>query len=745
MATGAGTLTAVQDRPIKLRKRPDLTISTSVFQQEVSWIVKDPISLEYHRLREAEITVLEMLDGKSTLRDVKNALQDKYPTKMVRLADLQNLLATFHRTGLVVANTKGQAQQLLHRKREKDRRKLMGTLSNVLAIRLPGFDPERILNWLHPKIGFIFRPWFMLVWLVLATSAGALILSNYTEFQQRLPDFYQFFNLQNFALMAGVMAVTKVGHEFGHGLSCKHFGGECHEIGMLLLVFTPALYCDTSDSWLVKSKWHRAFIGAAGMYVEVLFASIATFFWWYSRPGTFNFVCLNVMFVSSVSTVVFNMNPLLRYDGYYILSDIMEIPNLAQKARLGMMNLLRVQCLGMKPVSPRRLPQRGHFWFVLYSVASFAYRWFILGAIVWFIYKMFEPYGLEIIGHSIIAVSVTGLVIMPLWKLIQFFAVPGRIQEVKPQRFAVTSVVVSLLLAAIFFMPLPHRVWSTLVVKPDMPQRIYASVGGTLAESYVKTGDAVEAGQLIARLENPQLELRLAQVEGEVARNEVHLRNLKRMVNRDPQAGGLIQGAETALADAKEQLAQLQVDMQRLELKAERDGVLIPPPQTAEQIVVDEDAPLPTWHGTPLMEANQGALMTTGTLLCMVGDPQEMVATLMVKQDDIELVLPGQSVTIVLDELPSCLFEGEIREVAKLDLRVPPRELTAAAGGALATEQVAGGGEKPMFVTYEARVPLHDVPEKLLPGFRGQAKIEVGSETLAGRIARFIRATFFFR
>lgn len=137
--------------------------------------------------------------------------------------------------------------------------------------------------------------------------------------------------------------------------------------------------------------------------------------------------------------------------------------------------------------------------------------------------------------------------------------------------------------------------------------------------------------------------------------------------------------------------------------------------------------------------------MTTGTLLCMVGDPDKLVATLMIKQDDVELVAPGQPVTIVLDELPSKTFTGEIREVAKLDLRVPPRELTAAAGGGLATEQVAGGGEKPMFVTYEVRVPLHDIPDTLLPGFRGQAKIEVGQETLAGRVERFVRSTFLFR
>ena len=735
---------ASEDRPLRLRRRPDLTINTSLFQQEQSWIVKDPISLEYHRLREAEFTVLELLDGSASLRSVKEALQDKYPTKLIRLADLQQLLATLHRSGLVVADSPGQASQLLHRKREKDRRRLTATLSNVLAIRLPGFDPERLLDWMHPRLGWLFSSWFLVVWAGLAVAAASLILSNYAEFQARLPGFYQFFNLQNLGWLALVMAVTKIGHEFGHGLACKHFGGECHEIGMMLLVFTPVLYCDTSDSWLLRNKWHRAFIGAAGIYVEVLLASIATFLWWNTKPGLFNFLCLNVMFVSSVSTVLFNMNPLLRYDGYYILSDILEIPNLAQKARLGLLNLLRVGCLGMRSVSARLLPQRGQFWFALYSVASFTYRWFVLGVILWFLHRMFEPYGLQIIGHIVIGVSVIGLLLMPLWQLGKFFSVPGRIQEVKPKRFAISLVGFALVVATIAFLPLPHRVWSTLVVRPDMPQRVYVSVPGRLADLPVRPGEPVEPGELLARLENATLALRIAELEGDVAQQELHVQNLARQMSRDPQFGMMLETAKTGLVDLQEQLAQLQEDMGRLELRAERVGVVMPPPEQAET-QAGEDQPLPHWHGTPLDDENGGALLPTGTLLCMIGDPQELVATLMIRQDVVDLVRAGQPVSIVLDELPGAVLEGQIREVAKVDLRVPPRELTPAAGGGLATEQTAGGKEKPLFVTYEARVPLHNTAQPLLPGYRGRAKIHVGHETIAQRVTRFVRTTFYFR
>ena len=146
-----------------------------------------------------------------------------------------------------------------------------------------------------------------------------LVLVQFGEFQRKLPEFHQFFGPSNWFYLAIAMGFTKVLHEFGHGLSCKHFGGECHELGVMLLVLTPCLYCNVSDSWMLPNKWHRAFIGAAGMYVEICIASIATFLWWFSAPGLLNNICLSTMFVCSVSTVVFNGNPLLRYDGYYIL------------------------------------------------------------------------------------------------------------------------------------------------------------------------------------------------------------------------------------------------------------------------------------------------------------------------------------------------------------------------------------------------------------------------------------------
>src|SRR5690606_25016290 len=212
------------------------------------------------------------------------------------------------------------------------RKQLLANFTNVLAFRFKGFDPEPILNFIYPYTRWFFSKPAFIVSCLLVLSALTLVLVQFDTFQSRLPSFQSFFAAKNWLWLGLTLAVTKVLHDFGHGLSCKHFGGECHEIGVMFLVLTPCLYCNVSDSWMLPNRWHRAFIGAAGMYVEVVLASICTFVWWFTEPGLLNYICLNVMFVSSVSTILFNANPLLRYDGYYILSDILEIPNLRQKA-----------------------------------------------------------------------------------------------------------------------------------------------------------------------------------------------------------------------------------------------------------------------------------------------------------------------------------------------------------------------------------------------------------------------------
>ncbi|HPZ82977.1 MAG TPA: hemolysin D, partial [Thermogutta sp.] len=367
MVTLADSLLSSSARKLSIRKRADLVAQKQRYEGETYYVIKDPVGLNYFRFQEEEFFILNQLDGQSSLDEIKARFEAEFPPQKITLEELQQFVGMLHRSGLVVAVVPEQGRQLLKRRRERRKRELLSALGNILAIRFRGIDPERILTAMYPWVRWVFHPAFLIACVVLWIAALLLIASEFRVFLNRLPTFHQFFTPTNALWLALTLAVTKIIHEFGHGLSCKHFGGECHEMGIMLLVLTPCLYCNVSDSWMLPNRWHRAAIGAAGIFVELTLAALATFIWWFSEPGLINHLALNVMFICSVSTLVFNGNPLLRYDGYYVLADILEIPNLRQKATQLLSRTAAHWFLGIKPPDDPFLPQRNRALFVLYA------------------------------------------------------------------------------------------------------------------------------------------------------------------------------------------------------------------------------------------------------------------------------------------------------------------------------------------------------------------------------------------
>lgn len=744
MVVADNTLQATDQRPINLKARKDLSIQEVVFQGEVSWVIKDPLSLKYVRLQTAEYEVFQQLDGSATYEGIKRILDQKFPDQIVRYDDLQSLISSFHRSGLLVSDNAGQATPLLERHRKEKRKKLIGLLSSILSIRFPGVDPERFLSWTYPKIRWLFTWTVFYLAMVLIVSAGFLILNNWQEFTSKLPEFQRFFSTQNLLLMGVVLMITKVLHELGHGFFCKHFGGECHEIGFMLLVLTPAMYCNTSDSWVLPNKWHRAAIGAAGMYVEIVLAAICTFVWWYTQPGIIHFLCLNVMFISGVSTIVFNANPLLRYDGYYLMSDLLEVPNLAQKSRMATLNKMRVWFLGMKPMNSRLLPQRKQELFAIYAVASVAYRWFVLFAILYFLSKVFEPYGLESIGHVLIAFSLVGLVVVPAYKMVKFFAYPGRIRQVKRKNLIVTSCLLGLAIYFVGFVRLPHYIMTPVVIRPDQAQKIYVTTPGTIVEQIYRAGDEVQPFTTILKLENEEVFIAFEKQKALVRELESKLEDVESLIASDlpiPEGNSPLK-IRLEIEAAKKILKERRSQLANLDLKSNRAGTVIPTtmrPRTETTL-----ASFGSWARTPLEPGSYSGFLPESTEVCYIGDPQKMKAVLIVKQDDIKLVQPGQSVQIMLDEYPGVRITGEIRDKAYENKQVADKEASAG-GGPLKTRVDEFGIERPLYVSYEVTVPLHGKDQRLLPGFRGMAKIRVGESTAAEMVYRYFLNLIHFR
>lgn len=743
MIASTASSTSLSARTPGVRRRADLAAVRQRYQGKSSWIVKNPLSLEYYRLLDEEYYLLSLLDGQTSYDAIQAAFEQRFAPQTIDEDEIGRYIAQLHRCGLVTTDTPGQAKTLAARRRQDERQSWLSRFGSPLALRFRGADPEPVLNWLYPKMGWFFSPRCVGCCLLLMFTALLLVAARFDQFIAALPTFHEFFTPANGFLLVVTLATVKIVHEFGHGLTCKHFGGECHEMGFMLLCFAPTMYCNVSDSWMLPNKWHRAAIGAAGIYVELVMASLAVFVWRYTEPGLLHALALNVIFVCSISTLVFNANPLLRYDGYYIAGDLLEITNLGSKASDALRQIGGRLCCGLNYQLDEFAPTRGRIVFAVYAVASAVYRAFVFVSILWFVNKCFEPYRLDVIGQALGTLAVVGLVLAPLRRVQRFLSVPGRWTLVNKTRLSATLSVLGGLLLATCVVPLPHRVYAPLEVRPRDAQAVYAEAKGVLMRTLVKPGDRVVAGQPLVELADVDLALDVERLVGRRDEAKVVLASLHQQQFRDATADVRLTVAEQTATALEQLVAQRHRDLQRLVPKAPAAGTVLPPPE----IPADrrEAGELATWTGTPLDEWNLGATLPAGTMLCRIGDPARMEAVLVVDQGDVEFLKLGQAVEILLEELPGRTWHGTIREISKTDVKVTPRQLSNKAGGEVATKTDAGGGERPRSTSYQVRVQPLDDPDGLLRmGLSGRAQIHAGSQTAASMLARAFAKTFRF-
>ncbi|HIF34442.1 MAG TPA: HlyD family efflux transporter periplasmic adaptor subunit [Planctomycetaceae bacterium] len=725
-------------RPLELRMRVDLVAQRQNYLGRRYWVLKDPLTLEYYRFEEEEYFLLQSLAGHINLQQLKDRFEQRFTPQKIALSELHRFLGTVHRNGLVTSTSRGQGDALEARGREKRKAKRLQTLTNILGVRTRGIDPDRLLTALHGRVGFLFSLPAIIVVLVLGLSALLLVGTQYDTFARRLPQFGEFFAVQNWAWLAATLAVTKVLHEFGHGLACKRLGGECHEMGIMLLVFTPCLYCNVSDSWMLNNKWHRAAIAAAGMYIELFLAAVATWVWWYSVPGTVHYLALNVMFICSVSTLLFNANPLMRYDGYYILADVIEIPNLRQKASKVLGNWMSHRCLGIPAADDPFLPHKHQWFFATYSIAAVVYRWVITFSILWFLNQIFEPYGLQILGQAIAVVSLFGLVVVPARKLSRFLLEGVKMRRIRWSRLTATSLVLvggCLLL----FVPIPYHVRCGVQLELRDDEPVYVEVPGFLQEVYVKQGVTLNAGQPIARLENQEIHLELINLASQHKRLDEELQTLTIRALGDPLSASRIAEVRAKIGNLRDLIAHRKADAEKLTLTAANSGMLFP---VAHRPASTNRKVLSQWSGQPLTMNNLGAYFEKGMQVGTIGDPSRLQAILTIDQSNVPFVVVGQQVELILDQHPTTLFTTTIQIIGR---RNAGDQLTHAAqdGTAAATTDETSRNNQHATL-YFASAPL-EISEFVSPSGQGTASIAVGKRTMFERICRAVSRTFRFR
>ncbi|MBC8355135.1 MAG: HlyD family efflux transporter periplasmic adaptor subunit [Planctomycetes bacterium] len=731
-STAATTST---DRPLELRGRRDLIAEPIHFRGTRYWSVKDPLSLRYYQLCDEERFILEQVDGECSFEEIKRRFEAKFAPRQIDSGELYAFLGTLHREGLLTSQVTGQAEQLFERHERAARREKLQTFTNLLAIRFRGLDPEPFLQVLYPAIRWMFSRLAVSASLALIFGAVFSLVVYAETFITRLPRLQSFLSVENIVLMAIVLACCKVLHELGHALTCKHFGGECHELGIMLLVFTPCLYCNVSDAWMMRNKWQRIAISAAGIYVELLLAAVCTFLWWFSQPGLCNSIFLNVMFVCSVSTILFNGNPLLRYDGYFILADLVELPNLRQQSQTHLRHIVS-RILGTKTRETWTFPTQHTAQLLLYGVASLVYRWVLVAGILLMVYRALEPYRLESIAYILGAFVLGGMLFPPLWQIVHVAREP-RIDGGR-RRWRTAGLVVTLSVAAVVIgmVPVSHHVVAPVVIEPADAARVHATVPGTLTQ-FVSIGQFVSEGEMVATLADANLVRELVALRGDRDVEKLYAEQLRKLqvLERgvsDEGAGSRIVTAEEALAATERRLSQKLEDHARLTITAPQAGYVL---SDRPRRPIESSERLPTWSGTPLDERNVGGHLDTDAVVCLIGDPSKVKGIAFVDQTEIERIAIGQSVRILVDELHEQVLTGTVTEIATVEVDQVAPEL-------IAKRLLADDTNESTNAYYAVSIELYEGQPHPLLWSSGRAKVAVEPCTLAEFLYKQICHTF---
>lgn len=717
-----------------IRLRDDLEVYPQQQRDRSVWVVKDPLSLKYFQFTTEEYAILSWLDGTTDLEGIKDRFERLFSPQRTSLSQLQSFVGNLHRNGLVLSDAMGQGEQIAARFRATRWHRFKSALSNPLAIQFRGLDPARLIDWLYPKVRFLFSARFLCLYLVLVVSVLVFFASQADAVASRLPDLQQVLSRDNLIWLALAMAMTKVIHELGHALTCKHFGGECHEMGIMLLVMTPCLYCNVSDSWTMPRRYRIAIV-AAGIIVELVLAAIYSLLWWYSHPGAFHSICFNVMLVCSVGTLLLNGNPLLRYDAYYILSDYLEMPNLWQDSSARLRSLLSRSFLGYD--SGRTLSQDHGRFQLAYAIASVAYRTIVMASILYLMYQVLKPMGLAFLAHVLTTLVLISLFARPVSALVSTMMNPAKKRRFKPRRFAFSTVLVVVVFLVVLFLPVPYSIKAPVTVQPLDARSVYVSVPGILQQC-VAVGDVVREGDVLAELENPELARELERLRGECAVQQVRIRNLETMRAESLDLSEQLPTAREILLDLKARVRQLERESKSLSLVAPQSGTILAPPSVQETGAHRDK--LPRWIGSPMDDENLGADIESRTLFCMIGDSDRFEVLGFVHQSQIPFIATDQSVQLSIEMAGGQTLSGIVAEISQANVDEVPLEL--AVDQEMSNFADSDGITRPEETWYQIRIHLDQPNARLLIGARGRARISVAAQPLGRRIYRVLARTF---
>lgn len=503
---------------LKPKLRAGAQISRQFYRGERWYVVRDPAGNQYHRLSDAAYMFVGLLDGSRTIGEawelVGGQLADNAPTQ----PEVIQILSQLYSANLIETNISPDATVLLRRHKRQMMHKAKGRLMNIMFPRIPLWDLDWFLKMWMPVMKPMLSWAGAIVWLAVVIVATVLLAPHWDLLKkQGMESINLYANPINAFWLYFAFAVIKFIHELGHGFMCRRFGGEVHELGIMFLVLFPAPYVDASSAWTFKNKWHKVLVGAGGMIFEIFVAAICAFFWLMTKDsgGFLSLFLYNIMLIASFSTVVFNANPLLRYDGYYMLSDALEIPNLQHKSREYSLSLIKRYLFRVKWSQPLPNGFWTKFWMVTYFCLSGPYR-VMVGLFIMIMVLFQLPEQIKFLGMIMGLGSIATFFVVPFYKSFTYLSIEPELHRKRGIAWAWTGAFVAACVAILCFIPFPLNVRAEAVIQPQNREVIYARTAGFLTEIKKRDGELVQPGDVIAVLHNPEIDTQIKKVEADL-------------------------------------------------------------------------------------------------------------------------------------------------------------------------------------------------------------------------------------
>ncbi len=667
------------------------------------WVIFDPARHRYFQIGLEAFELLSRWSAGSIMTLVDRVRRDL--GRLVQLTDIDLLVRFLAANGLTQEPLQNGWRALWEQARATKRSPFSWLLHNYLFIRIPLVRPQRFLNRTAWLVAPFFSRLFLGVVLVMAMAGLYLVSRQWDVF---LATLVGFLSVEGLLLYAALMVMVKVLHELGHAFTAHRYGCRVPTMGVAFMVLYPVLYTDVTDAWRLRSRRQRLLIDSAGVIVELVIATVATLFWVFLPDGAARSVCFVLATTGWVVTLAVNLNPFMRFDGYYLMSDFLGVENLGPRSFALARWWLREKLFGLGVAPPESMSGGLRRTLIAYAFGTWIYRLFLFIGIAVLVYAFF----FKVLGIILFAVEILWFVALPVWREItEWWTMRARIARSPRTRF---TFAVLLFLVAAFAVPWQTTIVAPAVLKSDHEASIFPPVPARLEAVEVSDGDIVEAGTVMFRLRAPDLEHQLAQSERRIALLE--RRRDRRTVDTIDLAETLT--LEQELKQESEKAAGLRAQIAALTVKAPIAG----------RIVSLNDAIRPgLWAGRDTRFAR------------IVADRHSEIVVALA-EDVVNRVSLGAPGTFVPDDPQREKVDATLVEIAPAALKtLESPHFSSRYGGRIAVEQDRHGSEVAAGSVFSARLqPNLDVASD--SEVRGVVRLEGEPESIARAVWRRVAA-----